>query len=70
MAIGNNELTLSPAEQAILEYVKKYEKITNSEVQKLTGLKPSRVRYILIEMCNKGLLKGHGAGRYKQYKLN
>jgi len=54
----------------ILEYVKKHKKITNSEVQKLTELKPSRARYILIGMCNKGLIKAHGEGRYRHYKLN
>jgi len=56
-------------QNAIMDYLKGHEFVTNSDVVELTGVKATRARIILGEMCKAGILDAKGDKRYRYYKL-
>ena len=56
-------------QNAIMDYLKIHEFVTNSDVVELTGVKATRARIILGEMCKAGMLDAKGDKRYRYYKL-
>ena len=56
-------------QEAIMDFLKGHEFVTNSDVVELTGIKAARARIILGEMCKAGMLEAKGDKRYRYYKL-
>ena len=61
---------LSPQVNMILEYIDKYNQITDSEIQDLLNIKKTRVFVLTKEMKDFGLIKCIGRGVNKVYVRN
>ena len=67
--VPDNADSISEQEKSILDVIANSQKITSKEVEKLLGLKDRRVRVILKEMVDKGLLIKLGNARNTYYEL-
>lgn len=56
-------------QEAIMDFLKGHDFVTNSDVVELTGVKAARARIILGDMCKAAILEAKGDKRYRYYKL-
>lgn len=54
-------------QRAILEYISENGKITETEIQKLLGVKRTRAYTVAKELCNMGLIRSVGRGKDKYF---
>ena len=67
--INDFEIQLSQAEGKIINYLKKYESITNKEARGATGLSASGVRKVFDGLIQKKLIIALGDKKSRKYKL-
>lgn len=61
------ERSANPQEQLILDYISEHGSVSDSEVQKLLHIKPTRTYAIMKSMREKGLVTQSGRGNEKRY---
>lgn len=59
--------TINHQQRAVLEYIDKNEKITETEIQKLLGVKRTRAYTVAKELCDTGLIRSVGRGKDKYF---
>lgn len=68
-AIKNNNMLNFNKEETISLYLYENKNAKNADITKLLGLKPSRVREILKNMVDKGIIIAEGNNKSRVYKL-
>jgi len=53
----------------IIEFLKNNKTITNRQGREITGLSATRVKVILKNLCDMGILVAHGSNRDRHYTL-
>ena len=56
-------------QKAIVNFTTERQRITNSEVQELLGIKKTRARELLLELVESHILQKHGKFKDSYYKL-
>ena len=58
---------INPQQKAVLEYIEKNGSITNSEGCTILDLKPTRIKDLLREMVESGMIKPVGENKSRRY---
>lgn len=62
-------MSVDDRKNAIIDYLVQYNKITTSQLAEVSGLSPTRVRVLLQELVDEGIILKVGNYRYTSYVM-